>query len=113
MDNKIAGAKFSTVDYELPYYNTLITVDDTKPWMPDAMEAEKTFLNVMKAQNEPVVKDYKELKLEPIDYPYHEAFTVEDNRPLQPFTSKPDSYSYLFKFMVLFIILFVVYKLMR
>lgn len=107
------GAIFTTVDYNPPYYNKLISVDDTKPWFPDAMIAEQTFLNVMKERNEPVVKDYKELILEPIPLPYHEAFTVNENRPLQPFTDKPESYSYLFKFMVLFIILFIIYKLMR
>lgn len=109
----IEGAKFSTVDYNPPYYNRLISVDDVKPWLPDAMQAEKTFLNVMKEQNEPVVKDYKELILEPIDYPYHEAFTSDYNRPLQPFTSKPESYSYLFKIMILFVVLFIIYKLMK
>lgn len=110
---QIEGSSFKTVDYELPYYNKLISVDDTKPWLPDAMEAEKTFLNVMKEQNEPVVKDYKELLLGPIPLAYHEAFTTNDNRPLQPFTSKSETYSYPFKFMILFVLLFVIYLLIK
>lgn len=110
---KIEGAAFKSVDYTPPYYNTIITVDDIKPWLPEAQIQEKTFLNQMKADNEPPVKDYKELVLGPIPLPYHEAFSATENRPVKPFNSKPEGYSYMTVFLVLFVILFLIYKFMK
>jgi hypothetical protein len=58
------GAQFKTVDYDTPYYEYMTHGTVEPPWL--AQHQEGTFLNNIKALNEPPVETYKHLKLDSI-----------------------------------------------
>ncbi len=76
-NNNMVGAEFKIVDYIRPNYirNGYEKTEEVivkPPWTAEFQE--KTFMNEIKARNEPPVPTYRDLKLSPIPTQRHETY---------------------------------------
>ena len=80
------GAEFKYINIKSPYYEPIISQRVSPGWL--AEKQEQTFMNILKAKNEPPVKTYADLKLSSIPDQQYETYepviyTTQPNQYIQ------------------------------
>lgn len=115
VDINMGGAEFKNVEYKTPYYEYTITERIVPPWL--GLEQEKTFMNYIKDKNEPEVKTYKNIKLNPVSTRKYESYkpiintTTERYKNIEAFDLNPreNQWNNIMKIIIVILLIYYLY----